>query len=157
MSDAREYPSRPLVGIGIVVLKPDSVLLVRRGHPPLEGQWSLPGGAQELGEFAEEAARRELSEETGLSVGELALVGHFDMIRRDASGRVRFQYTILDFGAPYLGGEVRAASDITEAAWASFERLAPFGLPASTLTMISRARTLLGDGAAPMLSTRTGS
>ena len=70
MSD-REYPARPIVGIGIVVIKGDSVLLVRRGKPPNIGAWTLPGGAQEVGETAEEAARRELLEETGLDVDTL--------------------------------------------------------------------------------------
>ncbi|MGH7056483.1 MAG: NUDIX hydrolase [Acetobacteraceae bacterium] len=143
MNDGREYPPRPLVGIGIVVLKPDAVLLVRRGHPPNQGQWSLPGGAQELGESAEEAARRELAEETGLSVGVLQLVGHFDSIHRDSLGRVRFHYTILDFGARYERGTASRGSDVEEAVWAAFDLLQPFKLPAQTVAMIGRARVLL--------------
>ena len=80
----REYPARPLVGIGIIVLRADAVLLVRRGRPPSEGKWSLPGGAQKLGETAEAAARRELFEETGLQVGALRLVAHADSIHPDS-------------------------------------------------------------------------
>ena len=82
MSD-REYPARPIVGIGIVVIKDDTVLLVRRGKPPNVGAWTLPGGAQEVGETAEEAARRELLEETGLEVDSLHFAATVDNIRRD--------------------------------------------------------------------------
>ncbi|MDE2240088.1 MAG: NUDIX hydrolase, partial [Rhodospirillales bacterium] len=95
------YPTAPKVGIGIVLLKDDQVLLVRRGKPPGAGQWSLPGGRQELGETAEETARRELFEETGLRCGKLVLAGHADSIHRDAEGKIEFHYTILDFASRY--------------------------------------------------------
>ena len=97
----REYPSRPIVGIGIVVIKGDSVLLCRRGKPPNIGSWTLPGGAQEVGETCEAAARRELAEETGLTVGDLHFCAYVDTMRRDDDGRVRFHYTILDFAVTY--------------------------------------------------------
>ena len=96
---SREYPPRPIVGIGVAVLRPGAVLLARRGRPPNLGAWSLPGGAQELGETAEAAARRELAEETGLSVGPLLLAANVDSIHRDPDGRVRYHYTIIDFCA----------------------------------------------------------
>jgi 8-oxo-dGTP diphosphatase len=140
----REYPTRPLVGIGIIVLQPGSVLLVRRGRPPALGEWSLPGGAQELGETAEEAARRELAEETGLAVGPLTLVGHFDSIHRDPDGRVRFHYTILDFAACYASGDARPGSDVTGFAWGNVADLGGFSLRPWVLAMIARARARLG-------------
>ena len=119
MSSGREYPARPLVGIGIVVLKPPhEVLLIRRGRAPMLGAWGLPGGGQELGETAEAAARRELLEETGLAVGELKLAGNVDSIDRDAEGRVRYHYTILDFAALWAGGEPRALTDAAAVTWA---------------------------------------
>lgn len=139
----REYPARPLIGIGIIVLKPDAVLLARRGRPPGLGEWSLPGGAQELGETAEEAARRELAEETSLTVGPLSLVGHFDSIHRAADGRIRFHYTILDFGARFSGGEPRPGSDVSELLWAPDADLAQFSLRPQAIAMIARARSLL--------------
>ena len=89
MSD-REYPTRPFVGIGIVVIKGNHVLLCRRGKPPNVGSWTLPGGAQDVGETCEAAARRELLEETGLVVGDLHFCAHVDTIRRDDRGQVRF-------------------------------------------------------------------
>ena len=88
----REYPPRPIVGIGVCLLRPDNggeVLLARRGRAPALGAWSLPGGAQELGETAEQAARRELLEETGLTAGELVLAANVDSIHRDAAGLVQ--------------------------------------------------------------------
>ncbi|HEY1857966.1 NUDIX hydrolase [Acidocella sp.] len=111
------YPSAPQVGIGIVVLRGPEVLLVRRGKAPAKGAWSLPGGRQELGETAEACARRELLEETGITVGPLTLIAHVDSIHRDASGRIEFHYTILDFGGRYESGEALAGDDVTELAW----------------------------------------
>ena len=136
----REYPTRPIVGVGVIVLRPNAVLLVRRGHPPSQGEWSLPGGAQELGETAEEAARRELAEETTLTVGPLRLVGHFDSIHRDPAGKIRFHYTILDFTAAYTTGDAQPGSDVAELAWAPLSNLAPFNLRLPTLAMITRAQ-----------------
>ncbi len=139
---SREYPARPLVGIGIVVLRDDAVLLVRRGRPPAEGAWSLPGGAQELGETAESAARRELAEETGLTVGALRLAAHVDSIHRDTQGRVQFHYTILDFTARYDGGTARAGGDVTAVAWAAFNRFDDFDLWDEARRVIALSRLL---------------
>jgi ADP-ribose pyrophosphatase YjhB (NUDIX family) len=139
----REYPPRPIVGIGIAVLKPDAVLLVRRGRPPALGAWSLPGGAQKLGETAEQAARRELKEETGLTVGELILAANVDSIHRDADGRVQFHYTILDFATPWQSGEAAAASDVTGIAWAPLDRLDDYELWSEARRVIALARRLL--------------
>lgn len=128
MSVAREYPDAPRVGIGIVLLRRDEVLLVRRGRPPAEGQWSLPGGAQELGETAEACARRELFEETGLQAGPLHMVAHVDSIHRDEDGRVRYHYTILDFAAHYEDGELKAGDDVSDAEWVHPDRFDAYDL-----------------------------
>jgi 8-oxo-dGTP diphosphatase len=141
---AREYPPRPIVGIGVVVLRPEAVLLVRRGRPPNIGAWSIPGGAQELGETAEQAARRELAEETGLSVGALHLAANVDSIALDEAGRVRFHYTIIDFAARWVEGEPRAGSDVIDAAWAGLDRLESFALWSEAIRVIAIARQLLG-------------
>jgi ADP-ribose pyrophosphatase YjhB (NUDIX family) len=114
---SRQYPKHPLIGIGVIVLKGEEVLLIKRGRPPAQNQWSLPGGGQELGETAEAAARRELLEETGLAVGRLTLIDIVDSIHRDAHGFIQYHYTILDFAALYKGGTPQAASDVLDVAW----------------------------------------
>lgn len=141
---SREYPERPLVGVGAVVLRPGAVLLVRRGRAPALGQWSIPGGAQELGETAQAAARRELREETGLDVGELLLAAHVDSIHPDEAGRVRFHYTILDFAARWQGGEPTPGDDVTAAAFFPFAALDGLGLWSEAHRVIAAARALLG-------------
>jgi 8-oxo-dGTP diphosphatase len=139
----REYPTRPIVGIGIVVIKDDTVLLVRRGKPPNMGAWTLPGGAQEVGETTEQAARRELMEETGIEVGALHFAATVDNIRRDDAGRIRFHYTIIDFAARWIAGDPVAATDVSEATWAPLDRLHDYDLWSEAHRVIAIARELV--------------
>lgn len=135
------YPTAPKIGIGIILFRGEDVLLIRRGRPPGAGEWSLPGGRQELGETAEAAARRELREETGLECGELTMVAHADSITRDASGQIEYHYTILDFAGHYTGGEAIPGDDATACAWASPDDLAGYALWSEILRVIHIART----------------
>ena len=145
----REYPARPLVGLGVVLLKADSVLLVRRGKAPAAGSWSIPGGAQRLGETAEQGARRELLEESGLAAGPMALVANVDSITRDAAGEIQYHYTILDFAAPWTEGDAHAGGDVTDARFVQFDDLEGYGLWSEAHRVIALARRLLSfDGAA---------
>jgi ADP-ribose pyrophosphatase YjhB (NUDIX family) len=139
----REYPTRPFIGIGIVVIKGDQVLLCQRGKPPGVGTWTLPGGAQELGETCEQAARRELQEECALAVGDLHFCAHVDTIRRDDDGRIRFHYTILDFAARWVAGEPVAGSDVMNAEWAPMDALARYDLWSEAHRIIAIARRLV--------------
>ena len=114
---ARDYPDRPIVGIGCILWRGERLLMIRRGQPPRVGQWSLPGGAQELGETIFEAAAREVMEETGLTLKSPEILTALDMIDRDAQGRTRYHYTLIDVMAEAGEGEARAGSDAAALAW----------------------------------------
>ncbi len=136
MSDDRQYPERPYVGVGAVILKGDQVLLVRRGKAPRLGAWSIPGGMQHLGETVAEAAHREIHEETGLEVEILGIVDVVDSIQRDGDGRILYHYTLIDVAAAWRAGEARAGGDAAEAVWADPGDLAPYELWEETLRLI---------------------
>jgi 8-oxo-dGTP diphosphatase len=139
MSNQREYPERPLVGVGGVVIAGGRALLIRRGGPPLAGQWSIPGGMLELGESIEEGVRRELQEETGIEVRVRDLIEVFERIIPGEGGRTRYHFVIVDYWCEMVRGEARAASDVTDVAWASEDELEQYGLTAIATRVIRRA------------------
>jgi ADP-ribose pyrophosphatase YjhB (NUDIX family) len=134
-----DYPNRPLIGVGVVVFKGDRVLLIRRGKPPREGQWSLPGGRQRLGERVAQTAAREVVEEAGIEIDVGGLVDVVDSITRDAAGAVEYHYTLVDLVAEWRSGEVRAGHDAAEVVWADPDDLAPYDLWKETLRVIALA------------------
>ena len=119
----REYPDSPIVGVGAIILHEGRVLLIQRGQEPLKGEWSLPGGALELGETLQQGIRREVFEETGLEVEPLTIVEVFDRIVRDDKGEVRYHYVLVDFLCRVTGGSLCCASDAADARWISREEL----------------------------------
>jgi 8-oxo-dGTP diphosphatase len=135
----REYPERPVVGVGGVVISEGRALLVRRGSPPLQGEWSIPGGMLELGETLIEGVQRELAEETGIEVRVGGLIEVFERISLDASGRAQFHFVVLDYLCEAVSGESRAGSDATEIAWATGEELAQYSLTPSATRVIQKA------------------
>lgn len=139
MSGRREYPERPVVGVGGVVIQDGAVLLVQRRSEPLAGQWSLPGGAVELGETLEEAVVRELREETGLTVRVLELVEAFERITRDETGRPRYHYVLLDYRCEPLSGTLQAGSDVAAAAWVRPEEFAAYRLSVKATEVCQKA------------------
>jgi 8-oxo-dGTP diphosphatase len=146
---AREYPDRPVVGIGGVVIENDRVLLIRRGTEPLLGQWSIPGGTLELAESLQEGVARELLEETGLEVRVLDLIDAFDRIYLDPSegggGTAkgpRFHYVIVDYLCERISGEAVAGSDVTDVAFVSENELQPYQLTPTATRIIQQAFAL---------------
>ena len=130
------YPNRPLVAVGAVVFKEDKVLLVLRAKPPAENHWTIPGGSVELGETLQEAAEREIWEETGLTIKAGAPVYIFDVIKRDSKGAILFHYVIVDLAADYMGGELRPGDDAIDVCWAS-------SMDVTTLKVSAATRKLL--------------
>jgi 8-oxo-dGTP diphosphatase len=138
-SNDRAFPSRPIVGVGAVIIDANSVLLVQRGRPPRQGEWSLPGGAVELGETLSAAVQREVLEETGLVVAVGPMIEALDRIHANADGRVEYHYVLIDYLCSVIAGELRADSDATDARWAAVYDLPSFTLDPITFAVIGRA------------------
>lgn len=119
----REYPNRPLVGVGVIIIRDEKILLVKRGQEPNKDMWSIPGGLIKLGEKAEEAAIREVKEETGLDVVLKGLAGIFNVIIKDEVGKIRYHYVIIDYFGEVVNGNLRHGSDVTDVGWFNLEEL----------------------------------
>lgn len=141
---SREYPVQPIIGLGAIVWKDGRVLMVQRAKPPRAGIWSLPGGAQDLGESVTEGIRREIAEETGVQIELLGLVEVIDSIQRDADGRIRYHYTIIDYVARWTGGEAVAGDDAADVAWVDPADLHRLDLWDETIRVIEKSRAWLG-------------
>lgn len=138
---AREYPDRPVVGVGAVIVKDGRVLIVKRAHDPRKGEWSLPGGRVELGESLVAAVQREVREETGLDVAVGPIIDTFDRIHRH-DGRVRYHFVIVDYLCTCTGGTLCAGDDAEEACWVSADQLAAYGVAPLAAEMIRRGLAL---------------
>jgi len=153
---SREYPDRPVVGVGGVVIEKGRALLIRRGSEPLLGQWSIPGGTLELGESLERGVVRELKEETGLTVRIVEMIEVFDRIYEDetdatggetveSSGTApkkrgpRFHYVIIDYLCERIDGDAKAASDVTDVAFAAEDELERYSLTETATRILQKA------------------
>ena len=134
--------THPKVGVGAVILDGDCVLLVKRGHAPLKGEWSLPGGAVELGETLEEALAREVLEETGLQVAVGPLVEIFERIEKSPDGLVAYHFVIVDYACTPVSGTVQHASDADDARWVRISELPIFRVTQKATDVIHRALEL---------------
>ncbi|MCU0558889.1 MAG: NUDIX hydrolase [Desulfobacterales bacterium] len=132
------FPDRPRLAVGAVVFRESRVLLVRRGQPPAEGQWALPGGSVEIGETLGQAAEREAREETGIAIRAGAPCGCLEVIQADAHGRVRFHYVVIDLLADYVEGSPRPGGDAAEARWVEAAALAHLPVNADTAALLRR-------------------
>ena len=149
MADERLYPDRPFVGVGAVVVDGDRVLLVRRANEPLKGEWSIPGGAVEIGETLQAAVVREVREETGLQVRVGPIVEVLDRIRLDPDGRARFHYVLIDYACEPEGGTLACASDAADVQWARVDELpSAFHVADLTVGVIRKAVDALHAAAA---------
>jgi 8-oxo-dGTP diphosphatase len=142
---SREYPEHPRVGVGAVVLHQGRVLLVRRAGPPAAGRWSLPGGLVDVGETTVEAICREVEEECGIKIRVVGVAGVIDRILRDADGRVRYHYVLVDYLAGAASDAVAAGSDAAECRWVEVARVGELDVTEGLVDMIHRA-VALGRG-----------
>ncbi len=137
-----EYPDTPRVGVGAVVMKDERVLLVRRGVPPSEGLWAIPGGGLELGETLQAGAEREIREETGLRIKAGEPIYSFDFIQYDDEGNIRFHYVVVDLRADYIDGQPRGADDALEARWFSAAELLRVKVTQNTIRLLEKVSFL---------------
>ena len=131
-----EYPTHPRVAVGAIVFKGSRVLLVRRLLPPSQDLWAIPGGKVKIGETLQEAAEREIFEETGITIKALEPVFTFDHIEMDGSARAQFHYVIVDLKAEYIGGDLRAGDDAAEVRWVSADELVSLNTSSKTLRLL---------------------
>jgi 8-oxo-dGTP diphosphatase len=137
--DERRYPSRPFLGVGALIFEGGKLLLAERGHEPLKGFWSLPGGILETGETLEQGIRREVLEETGLEVEPLSIFEVFERIMPDGYGKTEYHYVLIDYLCKTVGGALQAASDVSRVAWVAQTELAQYRLTEGTLAVVERA------------------
>lgn len=135
----RQYPDRPIFGVGAIIFEGEKVLLIKRGQPPLEGRWSIPGGAQEAGESVEEALTREIMEETGLEIKIIKFATMVDLIDLDEAGKARHHYTVADYICTVVGGELRAGGDAADVQWVAIKDLGKLDLTPKAKEVIEAA------------------
>lgn len=140
---SRLYPLLPIVGVGAVILRDGAVLIVRRANPPLQGEWSIPGGALDLGEKLRDGVAREVFEETGLIVEVGPVLDVVDSIFPDAEGRTQYHYVLIDYLCQLRSGTLAAATDASEVRWAQPEELSALGLKQVTIEVIHKAFALI--------------
>ena len=148
MSD-RRYPARPIVGVGTVVLDGDMVLMIQRSKPPRQGSWSLPGGAQELGETIHEAARREVREETGLEIEIFGLIDVVDSVRPDTDDKIEYHYTLIDVAGHAVGGTLMAGGDAQDCRWFTRPEIDAMDIWSETKRIIALAADRYGTADTP--------
>ncbi len=126
-----QYPKKPVVGVGAIILDGDKILLEKRKNAPSKGKWSVPGGLVELGESVEQAVIREVKEETGLEVIEPRFVDIVDHISLDEKGAVKYHFVIIDYLVTVKSGKPKASSDADALKWVPFNEVEQYNLTES--------------------------
>jgi 8-oxo-dGTP diphosphatase len=139
------YPEHPKVAVGAVVIHDNQVLLVKRGKPPAEGEWAIPGGNVELGETLQKAAEREILEETGVTIQAKEIIYTFESIYKDRDGNIRFHYVILDYSADYISGSPAPHDDALAAQWVSPQGASSLNINSATLILLKKIGFLPED------------
>jgi ADP-ribose pyrophosphatase YjhB (NUDIX family) len=149
----RRYPERPYAGVGAIIFRGTEVLLVKRGNPPAQGKWSIPGGLVELGESLEASVRREVLEEVGLEVRVIDLVTALDRVIFDQEGRIEYHYILLDFLCEVLAGRLNAGTDADECRFVPIKELCRYDMTRGTQEVIQRALERSAHPGAPVYYT----
>ncbi len=136
---SRQFPPRPIVAVGAVIIDGDRVLLVKRGREPLKGEWSLPGGAVEIGETLGAAVVREVREETCLDIAVGPVIEVLDRIRPDVAGRIEYHYVIVDYLCRLRGGTAACGSDAEAVHWVERTDLTRYSITAGVAAVIEKA------------------
>ncbi len=147
-TESREYPERPIVAVGGVVIHDSQVLLIRRGQPPLEGRWSIPGGILEVGETIAEGIERELKEETGIAIRVLELIEIYEKVLRDEENQPQYHFVILDYLCEFVEGTARPGGDVIEVVWAGEQQLDSLAVTGAAKRVIRKALSAVRGRAA---------
>ena len=135
----REYPKSPITAVGVVVFREESILLIQRNKPPKSAEWSIPGGAQDLGEKLKNTAAREVHEEASIVIKNITLVDVVDFIKHDDNELIEYHYSLIDYMADYSSGELQAGDDAIDAKWVSINDLNAYNLWSETVKLIEKA------------------
>ena len=141
----RDYPERPIIGVGAVIVQSGRVLLVRRNTEPLRGEWSVPGGMLELGEKLRDGVRREVREETSIEVEPGEVLDVFDSIFSDTLGRTQYHYVLIDYLCRPLAGQARAGSDVSDVKWVDQDALPAMQLRESIEQVVRKALKIAAE------------
>ena len=145
--DPRAYPQRPFLAVSAAIFRAGQVLLVKRARPPVTGVYTLPGGVVELGETLAEAVKREVMEETSLTVAPIALAGHRDVVVRDAGGRIHRHFVVVPFAARWVAGEFTPSEELAEGFWVNPREIAGLKTTDGLADIVAAAYRLARTGA----------
>ena len=142
--DTRKYPIRPHIGVGTLLVRNKTLLLVKRKFDPDAGYWAIPGGHLELGERTEAAAEREGFEETGFKVKVSKLAGIIDKIMYDEDGIIEYHYVLINYFVEQVEGNMEQApipdSDALDARFVKFSELKNYNLTDSLIELLKQLK-----------------